>query len=217
MDKLLLLLVAISGWCWSAYCARALLRAKRCQEALHAGLRAADATAVELNDLLSSLLDRRALACGNLAPKLELVDFALLVDEVAEEFKELAQARGLSLLALPARAPVRALTDRVLLRKVLRDLVSNALALTSAGGVTLSVRTGLRSRFLAVMVTDSGAGLSQEQCAALFSGHAAAMSLPLTRSVARALGGDITVDSTLLMGSTFTVWVPSRLPDTPFI
>ena len=270
MDTLLLL-VSLSGWCWSIYCIRALRRMRQCHAALLVGKQDAEALnvsrsrlinylahevrtlvaavqgglqvirmgeskrpvghwmdlmdgmAVELNALLSAVLDRGQIDCGKLEPKMERVDLQALVGQVVGEFQAVAEARELRLCLLPPRQPVYAMTDPVLLRQVVRNLVSNALKFTRQGGVTLCIRTGLRTRLLAVMVTDSGVGLSPAQLASLFTDYAqpnapegvasSGLGLSISRSVARALGGDITVESTLLMGSTFTVWVPSGSAD----
>lgn len=189
MDALVLL-VSLSGWCWSLCCARALRRMQQCHAALlvtkkqaealnvsrsrlmdylahevrtmvaavQGGLQVIrmgdskrsvghwmdllDGMAVELNALLSAVLDRGQINSGKLEPKLERVELQALVGQVVGEFQALAEARQLHLCMLPPRPPVFAMTDPVLLRQVVRNLVSNALKFTRQGGVTLCVRTG---------------------------------------------------------------------------
>jgi len=271
VEKLSLLLLTLSGWCWGAYCYRTLRLARRSQEGLLSGKKDAealslnrsrlinylaheirtlvsavqgglqvvrmgqsrhsvahwlgllDAMAMELDALLSAVLDRDQADSGKLTPRPECLDLQPLVEQVADEFRALAEARKLTLCALPARHPVLAVTDPILFRQVIRNLVSNGLKFTRAGGVTVGVSAGLRGGLLAVLVSDSGVGLSAEQRATLFSDYvqphppdgisSSGLGLSISRSVARALGGDITVESTPGLGSTFTLWVPSAPAD----
>lgn len=269
MEDLLLLMVALSGWCWGVLCFRALRRSRQCVIALRAGkmdvenvsvnrwrfisylahetrtlvssmqggleivrmgksrypvshwLRLIDAMAMELSALLSTVLDRAQVDSGKLSPKLECVDLRTLVGQVADEFLPLAESRRLYVTVPPHGAIYPAVTDPVRLRQVIRNLVSNGLKFTRIGGVTISLKADLRQGLVAVLVADTGVGLTAEQRDTLFSDYAqphtadgiagTGLGLSISRAIARALGGDLTVDSMPGLGSTFALWVPASL------
>lgn len=181
-----------------------------------------DAMAIELNALLSVVLDRQQMDRGMLTPRLEPVALPELVRQVVDEFRPLAEARMLYLNPPgPATTPsagLDAVSDAIRLRQVLRNLISNALKFTRIGGVTVSLRANLRKDLLAIQVMDTGVGLSAQQCQHLFAEHAqphgseefsgSGLGLSISRSVIRALGGELDVESSPGVGSTFTVWVP---------
>lgn len=112
------------------------------------------------------------------------------------------------------------IADEARLRQVLLNLLTNALKFTDQGGVHVEVSTaaagdGGQVR-LEIAVSDTGIGLSAEDAAALFAefeqtdearrrqAGGAGLGLAISRSIARAMGGDITVASQHGQGSTFT-------------
>src|SRR5690606_22599530 len=91
------------------------------------------------------------------------------------------------------------------------------------GRVVVRVESGeggkapVAGRWIAVAVEDTGPGIPREQQEAIFEeftrvetgqGRGAGIGLAISRTLARALGGDITVESEVGRGSTFTVWLP---------
>jgi len=123
----------------------------------------------------------------------------------------------------PGRISVATDPDR--LRQILSNLVLNALAHTPAGGrVMLSAqnvadKTSAAAAHLEIDVTDTGAGIAAEDLPHVFERFYRASSssrdaglglgLAISRELARALGGDITVSSTSGKGSSFTISLPS--------
>jgi signal transduction histidine kinase len=152
------------------------------------------------------------------------VDLEGLIEELLETYSGRAETKGLAMsAAFPADLePVY--TDRARLRQILANLLSNAIKYSSAGRVTVSVRMqdeewrGQRGPWVRIDVTDTGPGIAEDQERFLFREYFRADSaagtngmgigLPISRRLARALGGDVTVSSTLGKGSTFTVWLP---------
>ena len=130
-------------------------------------------------------------------------------------------ARGLALeldLTDPL-PPARADVDFVL--QAITRLLTNAVNYTPAGTITLS--TALRAdddrRWVTVSVTDTGPGITPADLPHIFErfyrGHAAAdyktpgtgIGLTISREIAHLMGGRLTVDTTLGLGSTFTLWL----------
>ena len=114
-------------------------------------------------------------------------------------------------------------SDELLVRRVLDNLISNAVKYTPAGG-SVRVTAGREGDGIAVAVADTGIGLTEEEQARLFerffrSGRPEArqergtgLGLSLVREAARRLGGEIRVTSAVGVGSTFTLWLPRTPP-----
>jgi len=108
-------------------------------------------------------------------------------------------------------------------RQVLDNLISNALKYGGDTMVTLTVETksdgpaGRPSEWVAMRVIDHGPGIpveKQEEAFREFSRlersgpWSSGLGLSISRSLARLLGGDLTMESTPGRGSTFTLWLP---------
>ena len=145
----------------------------------------------------------------------------------------MANDRGVRLIDLrPKDAGVAYIGDEQRVRQILVNLISNAIKFTETGG-TVTVECDLRSDtppaatlhghgpWASVQVRDTGIGIPREQQERVFeafhqveSGHkrtkgGSGLGLPISRRLARLMGGDITLESTPGRGSTFTVWLPA--------
>ncbi len=126
-----------------------------------------------------------------------------------------------TLLALDdSLAPVDA--DPDLLHRALSNLVLNALDAMPEGG-TITVRTSATPEHVRIEVSDSGSGLTREECERLFTPyyttkrHGTGLGLAIVQSVVSDHGGSITVDSTPGKGTTFRIDLPrtSSAPANP--
>ena len=112
------------------------------------------------------------------------------------------------------------LGDPTRVRQILFNLLSNALKFTERGGVRVCAGTaplGAGRTRVTLAVSDTGIGLDAEECARLFKPFAQAdtsttrrfggtgLGLSIVRRLARAMGGDVAVESAPGTGSTFTV------------
>jgi signal transduction histidine kinase len=115
-------------------------------------------------------------------------------------------------LYLDANLP-RAQADSILLRRALENLILNSLDAMPAGG-TLTVRTAHRDGAVRLEVTDSGEGLSPEECARLFTPyyttkrHGTGLGLAIVQSVVSDHSGRIEVESAPGAGATFRIELP---------
>jgi signal transduction histidine kinase len=111
-------------------------------------------------------------------------------------------------------------TDAEKTRQVLVNLLTNALKFTSAGGVTLEC-TLASSDTVAITVRDTGRGIPRAKLASIFepfvqvdrhltegSQQGVGLGLSISRDLARLMGGDLTVESVVGVGSRFTLTLP---------
>jgi len=173
--------------------------------------------------LVNNLLDLRRMESG--ADRIEAeplqldvilrTTFGMMMPRASE--KEMA----LSLDVAPDLPPL--VSDELLVRRVLDNLISNAIKYTPAGGL-VRVTAAPEGAGIAIAVTDSGIGLTEDEQAHLFerffrSGRPEArqergtgLGLSLVREAARRLGGEVRVTSAVGVGSTFTFWIPTAPP-----
>jgi two-component system nitrogen regulation sensor histidine kinase NtrY len=103
--------------------------------------------------------------------------------------------------------------DPILLRRAIENLILNSLDAMPAGG-TLTVRTAQRNGLVRLEITDSGEGLTPEECARLFTPyyttkrHGTGLGLAIVQSVVSDHGGRIEVESAPGAGATFRIELP---------
>ena len=131
--------------------------------------------------------------------------------------KPLAEAKGLTLLAEVPDA--RLSTDAGKLRQILLNLLSNAVKFTDQGEIT--VRAQLKGEAAEISISDTGIGIADENLQRIFDpfwqveqsatrrAGGTGLGLSVSRSLARLLSGDVSVESKLGTGSTFTVILPA--------
>ena len=164
-------------------------------------------------EVLDDMLDIARLESG--AMRTELTDFALdeLILDLERQFGPIAARRGLRLRVRRTRAWVH--SDRVLLRRVLQNLVSNALRYTQRGGVIVGCRR--RGRRLLVQVWDSGPGIAEQHRALIFGEFrgldrvspwgekSLGLGLSICDRIGRLLQLDLGLQSRVGRGSVFSV------------
>ncbi len=144
----------------------ALIR-ERCQDPqLMPLITSIDRAANTMSDLLSSLLDLSRLESDAMRPQLEWVSINELFESLREEFSPRVQARGLTMVV--ATAPIRVFADRILLGRLLRNLLDNAIRFTDQGAITLAAATG---KECILSVTDTGVGIAAENLERIFDEH----------------------------------------------
>jgi signal transduction histidine kinase len=118
-----------------------------------------DASMRAAEELLSDLLDVARLDIGVLKPDITSFPVGELLEELRRQYAPLAQARNLRLDVVGCRDLVR--SDRVLLRRIVQNYLSNALRYTERGGVVLGCRR--RGPELEIFVYDTGPGIPAHQ------------------------------------------------------
>jgi signal transduction histidine kinase len=176
-------------------------------------------------EIIDHLLEISKLETGGLRTRRDPVEVHALVKEVVQHYA--GSTDGVELrLAEPARDRQVVYTDAARVRQVLENLVSNALKYTPAPG---SVRVSFEATpddppprpgaWLPIAVSDTGPGIPAEELERIFNefhrvpgtpGGGHGLGLAISRRIARLLGGEVTVRSTLGAGSTFVLWLPVR-------
>jgi Na+/proline symporter/signal transduction histidine kinase len=174
-----------------------------------------DASLDAVEEIFGALLDISRLDTG--AMKTEIVSFRIdeLLRQLEVEFTPLAQEKGLRLKFLPSSIAVQ--SDRRLLRRLLQNLVSNAIKYTPKGRVLVGCRRQ-RGR-LRISVYDTGLGVPHSKKQAIFKefhrldqgakvARGLGLGLSIVERIARVLDHKIAVASTVGKGSQFSVDVP---------
>ena len=144
------------------------------------------------------------------APEMQPVDFNRLVSETLRLFEgRLEQAHIATVLDLaPDLRPVRA--DAEQMARALRNLILNAIDAMPDGG-TLTLRTSAADGRIRLEVSDTGQGLTPEECERLFTPyyttktHGTGLGLAIVQSVVSAHGGRISVESAPGKGARFRI------------
>lgn len=192
-------------------------------------------SADQLMRLVNDVLDLSKLEAGRLDVERGTVDVHRLVADATALVEAQAGAKGLDLRVDCPPAPPHIETDAARAQRILANLLSNAVKFTDEGSVTVRVRHLAADGghadadsppsppgadgWLAIAVEDTGAGIPAEQLDAVFDDFVqvatgtdrdagTGLGLPISRRLARLLGGELYVESTLGERSIFTLYLP---------
>jgi len=181
----------------------------------------------DLLQLINDVLDLAKIEAGRMQISLEPINIQDVLIDMDAAIRPLAQAKQLHLsLSAELNVPKRVYTDRVRLHQILRNLLSNAIKFTDVGTVQLTIRLEKTlddgRSLLNFSVHDTGIGIDpslHEQVFHAFSQvdgssrrrfGGTGLGLAITRQLAQALGGEVTLSSTLGQGSTFSALLPMQ-------
>jgi signal transduction histidine kinase len=177
-------------------------------------------------ELVSNMMDLSRLERGSLSLRPSAVDLAGLVAECVEVARAYALPGVDVSYEVASDAPRQVVMDGGRLRQVLMNLLHNAAKFTSEGSIAAQAAGGEGNTFRLV-VRDTGRGIAPEALPHVFDAYFQAqddgtsdakrpgsgLGLAIVQSLTRAMGGDVTVESTLGQGTTFTVLLPCRPED----
>jgi signal transduction histidine kinase len=112
-----------------------------------------------VEDMIQALLDISRLEAGRTPVEIEATDLGLLLDQLRDEFTPMAALKGLRLRVV--RSTLKLQTDPRLFRRILQNLISNAVRYTHSGGVLVGVRRC--GRTARVEVIDTGPGIPEHE------------------------------------------------------
>ncbi|MFN2467455.1 MAG: response regulator, partial [Gaiellaceae bacterium] len=198
----------------------------------------------DLLDLINDILDLSKVEAGKMEASPDVLALETVRDYVESAFRPVADQKGLEFrFEIADDAPPTIETDEQRLQQILKNLLSNAFKFTDEGSVVVRVAPAPESRVygqeelnraervLAFTVSETGIGIHDEKLRLIFEAFQQAdgttsrryggtgLGLSISREIARLLGGEIRVESTVGEGSAFTLFLPARwpkhLPTTP--
>ncbi|MGW8392981.1 HAMP domain-containing protein [Pseudoduganella sp. HUAS MS19] len=187
----------------------------------------------DLLTLINDILDLSKIESGTVTLDVSEYRFANLRSYVERTFRHMAEAKHLGFtVELGDNLPASLMTDTTRLQQVLKNLLSNAFKFTNHGQVSLGIalvqsgwspdhpNLGNADAVLAFSVSDTGVGIAADKLQLIFEAFQQAdgstarkyggtgLGLSISRELARLLGGEIRVESTVGAGSTFTLFLP---------
>jgi|GEM_PF-2473430 len=180
-------------------------------------------SALGLLALINDILDLSKIEADRMEMEQTRFPLVEVLREVALPLYMKEGASGVPIVVdVDADVPSHLVGDPLRLRQILTNLMGNAQKFTERGEVRLSVKLlgDDDETTLLFEVKDSGIGMTAEQVDRLFESYVQAeastarrfqgtgLGLAISRKLARMMDGDISVDSTLHKGSTFTLWLP---------
>jgi signal transduction histidine kinase len=179
-------------------------------------------SAKHLLALINDILDLSKIEAGKMDLFLENFSIASVVREASDMVQPLVEKNKNTLKVICPESMGIVYADITRVRQCLFNLLSNACKFTQQGTVTLQVERVFQSsvEWISFRVTDTGIGISPEQLKKLFQAFSQAdasttrkfggtgLGLVITRKLCQIMGGDVTVQSTLGQGSTFSMFIP---------
>jgi signal transduction histidine kinase/DNA-binding response OmpR family regulator/CHASE3 domain sensor protein len=177
--------------------------------------------------LINEILDLSKIEAGKMDLQFEQVFVHDVIKNLSSIFQPLAQEKQIGFLVdIDQDVPGTLETDTMRLEQVLKNLIANALKFTGKGSVGLHVsRKG--DHLISFAVTDTGIGISEDKRQLIFEAFqqedgstrrkygGTGLGLSISRELAKLLGGEISLESEVGKGSTFTLSVPLKHTEQP--
>lgn len=185
-------------------------------------VRRVKAGARHLTGIIEEILTFSRVEAGREPVYAEPLDPAAIAADALSLIEPQAGQKGLAVRAQLPETPVETVTDAGKLRQILVNLLGNAVKFTDTGEVELSVWTEPETIWF--VVRDTGPGIPADYLDRIFepftqvdasttaARKGTGLGLPVSQRLARLLGGDLTVESTLAEGSRFTLSLPLIRP-----
>ena len=168
-----------------------------------------------LLQLINDILDLSRIESGKSEMNFQLVEMTGLIDEV-EKVHRLKMKTAIRLNVIRPDEEIWIMVDRNRITQVLFNFLSNAFKNTHEGAITLGLE--VCGEWLKVYVTDTGCGIAKEKLPLIFNRfeklndfvQGTGLGLPICQSIVERLGGKISVESEVGVGSTFVMTLPYR-------
>lgn len=173
-------------------------------------------TGTQMNRLLQDLLDVSRIDAGSLWIEPLPTDASQIISDTCSMFEHLAGAKNQTLVCQVADALPIIRADRERILQVFSNLLSNSIRLTPQEGI-ISLRAETRDSAVVFSVSDTGPGIPAEDLPYIFERFwqarrarriGAGLGLAIVKGIVEAHGGEITVQSELGRGTTFTFAIP---------
>jgi len=191
----------------------------------------------DLHNLINEILDLSKIEAGKMTINKQNVDIHQIEGNITSLYRAAVANKGLTFtVTIEPGCPVSLITDQQRTEQIIKNLVSNAIKFTSKGGITITFSKAAADRFynnpalrvqqnLAITVSDTGIGIPPDKQQAIFEAFQQAdgsisrkfggtgLGLSISKELARLLGGEIQIASTMGQGSVFTLILPATGSD----
>jgi len=179
-----------------------------------------DSNGRHLMTIINEILDITRIEAGKMPMQLSEFNLNELVPEVMTELDPVISRSKLTVAPRLWPQLPTVYSDRQKVKQIIVNLLSNALKFTHEGGIQITVGYSPAERTASVAVADTGIGISPENHEKIFEDFrqvddspsrqygGTGLGLAICRRLATALGGRITLESTMGVGSTFTLAIP---------
>ena len=169
--------------------------------------------------LINDLLNFSRIESGRLDYDISAVPVADMIEGVTPMIQPQTMAKGITFEVVPAPADAIVSADASKVQQILLNLLSNAVKFTPAGG-RISIATSISGDQVGISVLDTGPGIPEEKQQAIFEpfvqlgrsltsgAEGTGLGLSISRELARAMSGELKLDSRVGEGSTFTLILP---------
>ncbi|MEQ8443448.1 MAG: PAS domain-containing sensor histidine kinase [Alphaproteobacteria bacterium] len=171
--------------------------------------------------LIDDILEIAKMDAGKLSLSLELLDLQIVISQCLHLLEQRMHNAGLSIsVSIPKNLPpIEADARRI--HQIMVNLLSNSVKHTDPGG-TIEIRVAGYAEFVDIAVRDTGSGIPEDEMELVFvpfersrdavrlAKEGTGLGLPLARELARQHGGDLMLESTVGVGTTATLRLPSN-------
>ncbi|WP_444994288.1 ATP-binding protein [Aliikangiella sp. IMCC44359] len=189
-----------------------------CMDSQASDLNKAIRSAHHLLGLINNILDLAKIEAGRMDLYLQSVDMEYLINDTLETIQPMAEANGNELQLIRGELSKSLLLDRQKMLQVFLNLLSNACKFTKQGKVIFEIYNDPYNLYFSVK--DTGIGIAQEQLEYIFEEftqvdgaqtrkfEGTGLGMAITKSFCDLMNGQITVNSELSVGTTFSVKMP---------
>jgi signal transduction histidine kinase len=178
-----------------------------------------------LLDMINDLLDLAKIEAGKIELRTEMTSLSDICEALAHFTRPLADKKSIDVQIQIAEDVPIIETDPAKLQQILYNLMSNALKFTPEGGDVQVTAETESSESILIRISDTGPGIPQEEQQAIFEKFrqvdgsvtreygGTGLGLAIARELTNILGGQISVDSEIGKGATFSVALPTIAPE----
>jgi PAS domain S-box-containing protein len=180
------------------------------------------AAADHLRALIDDILDLAKIEAGKMQFTYEELNLADVIREVSQQMEPMIRRKSLSYTIEISPGCPAIVTDRTKLKQILLNLLSNAMKFTNRGGISIVCRA--HAMGVRIDINDTGIGISPQHLSVIWEDFrqvdqsrtrefgGTGLGLSITKKLVERLGGAISVESIVSVGSTFTIMLPLQAP-----